>query len=323
MIRARFALALPLLALAAASPAAEPENPAAEETPSVAGSPRFAEGAAALRSLARGSSVTLSAPDGSSVAFRVEGGELRPHDYEARAEDDSRSILTPGGYRIGIEETEGTRARGLFVRAPSKATSYLWFSRGGTGCSESDGRVWQVANDVVLLFLPDGTRIDLDRPARVIQINAGGSAWRMGSSKFYRTSEESPALEAPYYLALYQTGDGDDWSRMGDAALMATPWQDMPQALVIDELLEGLQGPPWGPWVATTLSRLPEGTAAEETAGYLLAGYFSQPPGSQVHFEDRKGRNPRTVYILPGTMSLPREGSMRTDWGSPTVDFVR
>jgi hypothetical protein len=322
MTRARFAPALASLCLAFPGAAQESAQEPAQE-PTVAGSPHFEEGSAALRSLARGSSVTLTAPDGSSVAFRVEDGELNPRDYHARAGEDSRSILTPGGYRIEIEQAEGRRTPALAIRAPSEATSYLWFSRSGTSCSESDGRIWQVANDVILLFLPDGTRIDLDRPARVVQVNAGGSAWRMGPTAFRATREESPALEAPFFLALYQTGDGDDWSRMADAALMSSPWKDMPRPLAIDDLLQGLQGPPWSASAARTLSRLPEGTAAEETAGYLLASYFSQPPGSRVRFEDKKGRNPRTVFILPGTMSLPREGSMRTDWGSPTVDFAR
>jgi hypothetical protein len=318
MIRARFAPALVTLCLVLAGAA-----PAAAQEATPADSPLFEEGAAALRSLARGSAVTLTTPDGGSVSFRVEENALSPREYRARTEEGSRSILTPSGYRIEIELAEGRRNPALVLRAPSGAASHLWFSRAGTSCSESDGRIWQVANDVVLLYLPDGTRIDLDRPARVVQVNSGGSAWRMGATSFSPTTEDSPALAAPFFLVLYQTGDGDDWSRMADASLMASPWKDMPRSLDLDELLQGVQGLPWAPWVAETLGRLPEGTSPEETAGYLLAGYFSQPPGSQVRFEDRKGRNPRTIFILPGTMVLPREGSMRTDWGSPTVDFAR
>jgi hypothetical protein len=316
MTRARAATAFLLLALLLAgspSPAAEGEAARIDA--------RFQDAAAALRALAEGSRITLTTPDAASLRFQVEGGALHPQDFAAREVEESSAIRTPGGYRIGLEKMEGVSAPTLAIGAPSETISYFWFSRAGTNCAEDDGRIWQVGNDVILIFLPDGTRIDLDRPARVVQINSGGSAWRMTRTGFAATEERSPALDAPFFLAIYQTGNGDDWSRMADATLLVRPWEDMPRPLPIDEILGGVRELPWKPWLDATLARLPNETDPEEAASYVLASYFSMPPGSRVALEGKRGKSPRTFFMLPGTMIVPREGTMRMEGASPRLGF--
>lgn len=270
----------------------------------------FTAGQEFLEALRQGTRVDITAPDGARTIFEVRAGALHPVDYRCTIEE--KALRTPGGYRLSVEWSAHRNRSSLRVDSPTGAATWFSFDRYHTWGTERDGGIWRVVGEVVLVYLPDGTRIDLDRTVNVVQVTVGDHAWRMSRTGFIPTDEPSPGLDVPSPRVLYQTGDGDDWSWITDASLVAAGWEGMPGPTPLAEIIASLKQAPRKEWLERALAHLYTDVGGSEVAGYMLAAFFTLPPGTRIEMV-RKKQSLGSTFILPGTLEVPRQAIMSVD----------
>ncbi|MDQ7007662.1 MAG: hypothetical protein Q9Q40_10545 [Acidobacteriota bacterium] len=288
-----------ILAPSAASP---PEEDAAGAliAPAFRSQRHFERGAEFLRGLPDGTTIRVERNDGSRFELRLDEGRLRTELPACRLEEDGAVLVSPFGYRIGLDATD--RKGTVVVQAPSGAETYFFPTSKRLRAQESDAGSWATRRPEPVLRLPDGTRIDVldSRTAWEVYTLAGerfrlelrGGRWRP------LPSVPAPPL-VPEIFTTYAAGDGNDWRRPLGEDHSVFAWNWYPYGLPIERLIEDVETGARRRDLDLYFNEIDRLQRPVDTGAYLLARRLCLAGGDRLTFQI-PGQEAQTIFLLPG-----------------------
>lgn len=309
-------LIVPLL-IAALAPAQAQElrpNPPANDgqeriAPAFRAERDFETGAAFLRELTEGTTVSVQRLDGAQFTLTLTGGLLKTSLPASTLSADGSTVTSPLGYKLAFT-TQSTG--GLQITAPNGQWA-IFNSRvaeDDTFVTESDAVQWRHNRIEIGLRLPDGSRVDaLDGGTRWEIITLLGERYALTHPAPAPKWETFPRLPSPPLIpdidTFYLAGDGNDWYKPAFEDHVVFGWDWWPAGLALTRAIEDVSAGFRRRDLNGYFQDLEFVQSGPDMGACLLGRRLALGGGDRLTFQ-QPGTEPVTAYLFPGSLDPDR-----------------